>query len=260
VSQTPHPFDRLAPTYDADFTASPIARHLRGRVHARLDSRVMAGDHVLELGCGTGEDALHLARRGVHITATDSSDAMLTIARAKLSRYPDAHVEHLDIGTLGSQNSEPRTENREPLSLVFANFGVLNCLSNWRPLAAGLAQRLPPGGFAAFGVMAPLCLWEIGWHAQHGEWAVALRRMRKGGSQFTVDYPSIRRLTHDFTPWFHRVHVEPLGLFLPPSDVYGVIERRPRLLRTLIWFDDRVGRVSAFALLADHYWIEFERA
>ena len=30
-------FDALAPAYDADFTATPLARALRGRVWARLD-------------------------------------------------------------------------------------------------------------------------------------------------------------------------------------------------------------------------------
>jgi hypothetical protein len=57
----------------------------------------------------------------------------------------------------------------------------------------------------------------------------------------------------------HRVHVEPLGLFLPPSDVYAVIERRPRLLRALTVLDQSFSRISQLALFADHYWIEFER-
>jgi ubiquinone/menaquinone biosynthesis C-methylase UbiE len=75
-------FDSLAPTYDQDFTASRVARYLRGRVHARLSRHFHAGDHVLELGCGTGEDALYLASQGIHVTATDARQ-MLEMARAK---------------------------------------------------------------------------------------------------------------------------------------------------------------------------------
>jgi hypothetical protein len=48
-------------------------------------------------------------------------------------------------------------------------------------------------------------------------------------------------------------------LFLPPSDAYGAVERRPHLLRTLTALDRRLSNVSQLARFADHYWIEFER-
>ncbi|MCC6613084.1 MAG: class I SAM-dependent methyltransferase [Anaerolineae bacterium] len=278
----PAAFDSLAPTYDADFTDSPIARHLRERVHARLDRLIAPGETALELGCGTGEDALHLARRGVHVIATDASEAMLDAARTKLAGYANVRVEHLDLSDLNPYPAE------EKVDLVFANFGVLNCLSGWQPLAAWLATIVAPGGRAAFGVMPPLCLWEIGWHALHGEFDVAFRRWGGGttfeGKRTTADakhdvptnhdlpvgtgralsapaifYPSPGKLARDFAPWFRRTRVEPLGLWLPPSDIYGVIERRPPLLRVLTALDDRIGRIPALAAFADHYWIEFER-
>src|SRR5436190_5917 len=44
------------------------------------------GGEVLELGCGTGRIALPLARAGVTITGIDRSDAMLTIARQRVTR------------------------------------------------------------------------------------------------------------------------------------------------------------------------------
>jgi SAM-dependent methyltransferase len=251
------PFDAFAPTYDRDFTASPIARYLRARVHARLDRHFRPGDRVLELGCGTGEDALYLAARGVHVTATDTSPAMLDIARTKTQAagsQPLVAIQPLDL------NAPPA--DFPVFAGIFANFGVLNCLSDWRPLATWLVLHMQPGGIAAFGVMSPLCLWEIGWHSAHGDFRTAFRRLRHTTTfgALPIHYPSIRRLKRDFAPHFRRVYVEPLGLMLPPSDVYGVIERRPRLLRTLTALDNRLSSISLFALCADHYWIEFERA
>ena len=41
------------------------------------------GDQVLELGCGTGEDAIWLAKRGVRVLATDGSPAMLEATARK---------------------------------------------------------------------------------------------------------------------------------------------------------------------------------
>jgi SAM-dependent methyltransferase len=298
-------FDPLAPIYDADFTRSPIAQHLRARVQERLDRLCAPGDAVLELGCGTGEDALHLARRGVHVLATDASEAMLTVARGKLADYANARVERMDLRDLRQRNTagamngvstdssdlantpseslftQSSALSTQHFSLVFANFGVLNCLDDWRPLAAWLANIVPVGGQSAFAVMPPACLWEVAWHGAHGEWGVATRRWRRGGAAFgvthgenadnavamagkarlapTIRYPTVRRMTRDFAPWFRRVYVEPLGLLLPPSDIYGVIEKRPRLLRMLTRLDDSCGRLSLMANFADHYWIEFRR-
>ena len=77
------PFDVAAASYDADFTETQLARWLRETVQAHLSTAFGPGDHVLELGCGTGEDAIWLARRGVRVTATDVSQSMLDVAQRK---------------------------------------------------------------------------------------------------------------------------------------------------------------------------------
>ncbi len=254
-------FDVLAPTYDADFTESPIARYLRGRVHKRLTKHFRAGDHVLEMGCGTGEDALWLAERGVHVTATDASPMMLDVTRAKVAGQPLVQVQYLDLKQL------PSPLESEPLDGVFSNFGPLNVLDDWQPLAAWLAARIKPGGVVGLGVMGPLCLWEIGWHGLHLDFKTALRRLRQPAifqpsetsESLAIYYPSINRLKADFAPHFRPIHVESLGLCLPPSDIYGVLEKRPRVLRWLTALENRFGKSAALANFADHYWIEFVR-
>ncbi len=262
------PFDTLAPTYDDTFTNSPIGRYLRKQVHARLDLLFQPGNHVLELGCGTGEDALYLAGRGVHVTATDASEGMLAIVREKARGNALVRVERLDLRDLALTPRPPLPQGEgELFDGVFSNFGALNCLDDWRPLADWLAEKVKPGGIVAFGVMSPFCLWEIGWHGLHLDFTTATRRWRKNttfqpdenAKPTPVQYPTIRRLTRDFAPWFRRVHVQPIGMFLPPSDAFGVIEKRPRLFWLLTGLEQRFARYSKLALLADHYWIEFAR-
>ncbi len=254
------PFDALASTYDLDFTSSPIARELRGRVQARLAALLPAGSHALELGCGTGEDALWLSRHEVRVTATDASPAMLEAARAKTAAEPLVAIEPLDLAALPGGFTGPYDG-------VYSNFGPLNCLPEWRELAQWLAARVRPGGTAAFGVMSRTCLWEIGWHGLHGDFRTATRRLR-GTSSFqladasepvAITYPTVRTFTQAFAPWFRRTHLEALGLFLPPTDAYGVVEKRPPLLKTLTSLDRHVGRAGLCANFADHFWIEFKR-
>jgi SAM-dependent methyltransferase len=255
------PFDPLAPDYDAHFTDSIIGRWLRDRVHARLDAHWRAGAHVLELGCGTGADALRLAQRGVHVTATDSSAAMRAITAAKIEATGRVTVEPLDLHVL------PDNVLPGPFDGALANFGPLNVLDDWRPLARWLAARVRPGGLACAAVMGPVCAWEIGWHGLHGDLGTALRRLRGSASfqsapdqpAIAIHYPSIRRISADFAPYFARVAVSGLGVFLPPSDVYGVIERRRHLLHALLALEERCAGWSPLARLADHYWIEWVR-
>lgn len=277
----PQAFDALAPTYDADFTRSAIARHLRDRTHERLLAHLKAGDRILELGCGTGEDARFLGERGYAVTATDASPAMLDAARAKCAPLATVEFAGLDLNHLTSQpplhpDGEGESALQSPFvpsfALAFANFGVVNCVIDLAGFAGWLAARIRPGGTACFAVMSPLCLWEIGWQGIHGNFRTAFRRLRadttfeppQGEGDHEADaiairYPSVRMMSRAFAPYFRRTHVEPLGVFLPPSDVYGMVERRPRLLRALMRLDRTTERAGWLANTADHYWIEFER-
>ena len=80
---------------------------------------------VLDLGCGTGEDAQQLGRAGVRVRAIDASPEMVRIAR---HRGVDAEVgnieelEHLD-GTFDG---------------VISDFGALNCVEDLAAVAAFL--------------------------------------------------------------------------------------------------------------------------
>jgi SAM-dependent methyltransferase len=245
-------------------------------VQARLATHFRAGDHVLEMGCGTGEDALWLAEHGIRVIATDVSEAMLAVTRAKCAGQALVEAQRLDLAALRADEDDEELNRqdakdakiiREMWDGAFSSFGAMNCLDDWRGVAGWLGKRIKPGGIAGMGVMSPWCVWEPVWHGLHGDWGTATRRWRQktlfqgsaGGQTIAVTYPTIGRLSGDFAPYFELIHVQPLGLFLPPSDVFGVIEKRPRLMRMLMALETRFGRARRLAALADHYWVEFRR-
>jgi len=252
-------FDSLAANYDAAFTTSPIAAYLRQQIHNRLLNHFKSGDHLLELGCGTGEDARFLGERGIHITGTDVSREMLVTAAEKNAHLPHVHFQYLDL-------NQPYLEQNVIFDGVFSNFGPLNCIGEWKTLAAWLAHYIKPGGVAGFALMSRYCLWEMGWHSLHGDFNTAFRRLN-GHANFqssdddslTIYYPSVKRFADDFKHYFRKVYLQPLGLFLPPSDSYPVLEKRSNWLKRLIGLEKRFGKIPQLANLADHYWIEFER-
>src|SRR4051794_14055725 len=79
-------FDHIGARYDAEYTNTELSWWFRRRVWQRLEVLFKPGDYVLELGCGTGEDALWLAKRGVRVLASDGSESMLaeTARKAKV--------------------------------------------------------------------------------------------------------------------------------------------------------------------------------
>ena len=252
-------FDVLAPAYDSSFTATPLGTLLRRAVWKRLDVSFAPGRHVLELACGTGEDAVHLAERGVRVLATDASPVMVETARRKVSRAGlggliDAR--HLPIEDL------PRL-SEQTFDGAFSDFGGLNCVADLRAVARDLAALLRPGAPLLLCVMGPIVPWEWAWYLGHGQPGKAFRRLRPGGVAWrglTVRYPSIRSLRRAFSPAFHFRRVSGVGVFLPPTYAEEWTRRHPRLLAALDRWERRLAAVRPFPWLADHFLVELERA
>ena len=68
-------FDGVADRYDVEFTDTAVGRALRSVVWSRLVTVFRPSQRILELGCGTGEDAIRLAMAGMSVVATDPSPA-----------------------------------------------------------------------------------------------------------------------------------------------------------------------------------------
>src|SRR5919197_5976680 len=115
-------FDAAARSYDADFTTSRLGVWLRHRVWHVLEAACLPGQHVLELGCGTGEDAVWLAKRGVSVVATDASAMMLSVADRKARQAGVADRVQL------AQVDASRLTIGGTYDAALADFGVLNCV------------------------------------------------------------------------------------------------------------------------------------
>jgi SAM-dependent methyltransferase len=260
-----HPFDTIAPTYDEVYTDTLLGRWLRQAVWEHARTAFRPGDRVLELGCGTGADAVWLAQRGVQVLATDASPAMLQIAAQKATASGvGARVElrRLDLAALepGVLRCDP------PFDGALSNFGALNCLPDRRPLARALAAWVRPGGKILLVLMGPLCPWEIAWHLLHGQPRIAVRRLRSGrparlgdGATVRVWYPSPRRLRAEFAPFFQHAHTFSIGALLPPTHLSHLVERWPRPFHRLAAWERRWSDRLPLTWLNDHYLAVLQR-
>jgi len=255
-------FDAVALDYDRDFTSTPLARLLREQVWARLGAHFQAGDCVLELNCGTGEDAIWLAKRGVRVMATDISTTMLNVTKCKARECGVSDLIEMSVLDLAA----PFASQAVKVDGAFSNFGGLNCANDLQPLAAFLANRIKPQSKLILVPMNRWCAWEIVWHLLHFQPRTAFRRLRRKGVAANVGrdtvhvwYPSIKTLRQTFAPQFRLKRAIGLGVCLPPSYLEPVIAKRPNLFRWLQCCDQLTRSRWPFSRLADHVILEFER-
>jgi SAM-dependent methyltransferase len=267
ADESAHPFDSVAACYDEGFSYRLLGRWLRQAVWNRIPFR--AGTRVLDLGCGTGEDASWLARRGVQVTGVDASPAMIEVARDKLEGeglIDRARFVQADLGDVGALEGLRSDAQGHGFDGALSNFGVINCLPDRRPLAHGLATALRPGGRAVLVVAGRLCPWEIVWHVAHGRFDSATRRFRRGATRWDegtehvpVSFPTPEELLIELGPRFDRVELAGLGVFLPPTDLSWMVERWPDFFANARGLERWLGSWFPWNRMGDHYVLVVER-
>ena len=97
-------FDKHAQNYDDAFTFSTIGQAQRKRVYLFLSEILKENNlNILELNCGTGEDANYLTSKGHRVLATDISAEMISQAKKK---YPTINFQTLDITSISLEQPD----------------------------------------------------------------------------------------------------------------------------------------------------------
>jgi len=250
-------FDEIAAAYDARFTSSKIGTLMREAVWRHTDRRFQPGSRILELNCGTGEDAIHLAQLGIRVLATDVSAEMLKVASAKIARAQLSHLVEVRPLAWEQLDSLPESDFDGALS----NFGGLNCLQDLPSAATALAKRLRPGAPAFLCAMGPWCAWEWAWYLLHGQPSKAFRRLKSAEWRgIEVRYPSIGAVKRAFAPQFRFKRAGAIGALLPPPYAGQLAEKWPVLVEILARWERRIESLPPLPQLADHYIIEWDKA
>ncbi len=251
-------FDQLASTYDATFTDTAIGRTLRDIVWTRLRATFGPTQRVLELGCGTGEDAVCLAGLGARVVATDPSPAMIEVARRKAEAR--SCTGRIEFHCLPMENLASLADG--PFDGVLSNFGAVNCAQDLPCLVRQVAGQLVPGGSLVWVVMGRYAPWEWAWYSLRGQWRKAWRRLNRNGVEWrglTLSYPSPGRMSALLRPYFAVKRLAPLGIALPPSYAASWLNRWPRIASVLTRLEWSAQRSRALAWWSDHYIIEATR-
>ncbi|HEY4354657.1 MAG TPA: class I SAM-dependent methyltransferase [Acidobacteriaceae bacterium] len=255
-------FDSMAESYDASFTESSIGRSQRDVVWRAAERAFKPGEHILELNCGTGEDALHLASLGMRVTACDASEKMISCALDRILAGPSPDSVEFNIlpnEQLGQLSTELRFDG------AFSNFSGLNCTENLVPVVDELNRRLNRGASLLFCVSTRICIWETLYYVAKGRFRKAFRRwsgvtqVNVSGYSFWVYYPTVATLRRIFQPHFRLRSIAAVGLFVPPSYLEPWMRKHPRLLRIAERLDGVLRTFPLLRVAGDHVLLHFEK-
>jgi SAM-dependent methyltransferase len=262
ASRAASAFDGVATSYDELFTRTAIGRAQRAQVWSRLLATFHRADRVLELNCGTGQDARFLAQHGVSVLACDASAAMIDMAASYTVLAERAgSIEYRQVANEQLFRLSPRVA----FDGAFSNFSGLNCAADLQPVARNLASLVRPGAKVLICLWSRVCVAEVLWFVLRGEAKKAFRRFpgkataRLGDSSISVSYPTIGRVRRAFTPWFRLETRRAIGLFVPPSYAESWARENTGKLAWLEKLDRAFSAWPGLRDAGDHVLLEFVR-
>ena len=256
-------WDAAAEVYARDFSATLLGRLQREAVWHETDRIFRAGQHILEVNCGTGIDAVRMASRGIRVTACDISRRMVEIARehAFASGLADrAEFRVLPTEKLGE------IAGRAIFDGGFSNFSGLNCVTDLRAAGVEMARLLKPGGTLLAVMLGRIVPWEVAWFFAHGKFERATRRWRgtyrdpNDADAPTVRYPNVREIAAAMAPEFTLRRWRGIGVTLPPTYLDRAMRRVPRTAAALARIDASLGAIPGIRALSNFAVLEFARS
>ena len=147
------PYDPWADIYDAVYS------YVRADIPFYMQEAVESGGPVLELGVGTGRIAIPTAQLGIDVVGIDTSAAMLSRARHKLSTLGEgsgnvelivADMREFDL------RDESGAQRKFPLiTIPFRGFLALMTVEEQIRALERIRSHLSPGGKLVFNIFVP---------------------------------------------------------------------------------------------------------
>ncbi|MBD3353815.1 MAG: methyltransferase domain-containing protein [Candidatus Lokiarchaeota archaeon] len=230
-------WDDEASIYDKKFYNNPISLYMR-RINLKLLTDYFEEKHsLLDLGCGTGDEAIVLAKRGHDITAIDISPAMIEIAKKKAEKF--GVKDNIDFKTLSIEDLE--SVKGQKFDGIYSSLGPLNCIKNLNAIIHNMYNLLDENGYLIASVMNRRCMSEFFYYIAKNRFKKARRRLGREklvveigtqSNQIACRFYDVFEFYKLFTDTFKLVEIFSFPIILPPpfSRNYSKIFKRARLV------------------------------
>ena len=146
-------YQATAAFYDRTFgRAEPEGE--QGDVAFYVEEARRAGSPVLELACGTGRVLIPVAEAGLTVVGLDSATAMLSIAREKIAKLPDATQQRVEL-VEGDMRSFSLDQRFKLIMIPFRSFLHLLTTADQRQALGCIRDQLTDDGRLVFNIFDP---------------------------------------------------------------------------------------------------------
>lgn len=264
-------FDELAPTYDDDIAGNAVGIRMRNVFRAALLKTYPNARSLFEIGCGTGVDALWLARRGIEVVATDISQEM--VERVKAKAREEGLSERLRCRKLGAREIGSLAEEFGVASFDggFCHAGALNMEPGIEQVPAGVHRIVRPNGAFVCSVVNVTSLFEVVFYPLVLRPRKAFRRLgnvvpipvsRKGPLRRRVvptRFYTPRRMARIFGEGFSLESVRGMQILLPPSNLTDEYAMTRFVFAPLERIEDRLASTRPLRSWGHHSILVFRR-
>jgi SAM-dependent methyltransferase len=256
-------FDSVASDYDGPRGNNRLIADMRTEMWRWLDATFAPPSRLIDLGCGTGLDAVRMATLGHFVTATDWSPLMVQRTRDRVVRAGLSH--RVQAVAIGGQDLQ-RLDSGAGYDGVYSNLGALNCVPDLRDVSCQCARLLRPGGTLVFTVIGRLCPWELAHFLRRRKWRRASVRFARnvvpvGMNNHTIwtRYYGPREFYRSFRREFKLQLFRGLCVFTPPPYLTWVSEKHRPWYEWLWRLDRRTSGWPVIRSVGDHFLIVMQR-
>lgn len=250
---TQRAFDSVAADYDGALGNNALIQRMREQLWRAVGKNVLSGSRMLDIGCGTGIDAIHFASLSYTVVATDWSPQMIERTRSRAVQAGMA--DRISVQPIGLQELD-RLDDQ--FDAAYSDLGPLNCAIDLESAAKSIGHLLKPNGKLIVSVIGRSCPWEIVYYVLHGDLQRARIRSKHeivpvnlNGQKVWTRYYSPGEFLAAFEKHFQLDSYRGLSIFLPPP--YLMRARLRSIYRPLGWIDDRVGGWPLIRNIGDHF-------
>lgn len=256
-------FSSQSTIFDQLYADNKIVQYKRERVRAHLKKYIQAGDCILELNSGTGEDAIWLAQQKCIVHATDFACRMLEELHKKII---NEGLESIVTSEFRSFTDLQNLQQKGPYDLIFSNFAGLNCTDKLHEVLTSFSPLLKAKGIITLVLLPKFCLWEF-LLLFKGKFKTAIRRFfsskgrnaRVEGACFKCWYYNPSFITTKLNAEFELLSIEGLCTVVPPSYIENFGDKYPKLFNFLKDKEDRWKSKWPWKYIGDYYIISMQK-